>query len=141
MGRIHARKKGTSGSKRPVKVDLSFVKISTKEVEKIIVDMANDDAPASRIGIVLRDSYGVPSVKALTGKSITQILEEKNVKPNIPEDLQALVNKANNLKKHLEANKRDTHNKRGLILLTSKIRRLAKYYKKKGVLEVNWNFN
>ena len=45
------------------------------------------------------------------------------------------------IRKHLEANKKDMPAKRGLQLTDSKIRRLAKYYKKKGVLDAKWRYN
>ncbi|NCC71266.1 30S ribosomal protein S15, partial [bacterium] len=76
----------------------------------------------------------------ITGKSISAIVNENNLLKTIPEDLNALVNKAKNLKKHLEFNKRDIHNRRGLLLIESKIRRLSKYYKKKEVLPKNWSY-
>ena len=141
MARTHARVKGKSGSTRPVKDDLSFVKIKAKEVETIIVKLAkDDDVKPSMIGITLRDKYGVPSVKALTGKSISKILEDNKVLDKVPEDLQSLVNKAQALKKHLGINTRDTHNKRGLALIEAKIRRLSKYYKKVGKLSEEWSY-
>ncbi len=140
MARIHARVKGKSGSKKPVNVDLSFVEIKAKDLEKMIIDFAKQDYTLSKIGLVLKDSYAIPSVKKITGKSISAIVNENNLLKTIPEDLNALVNKAKNLKKHLEFNKRDIHNRRGLLLIESKIRRLSKYYKKKEVLPKNWSY-
>ena len=140
MARTHARKKGKSGSKRPVNPDVSFVKYKKKEVEDLVVKFAKEDKKPSEIGLILRDNYGIPSVKILTGKSITQILEENKLGLDVPEDVLALVSKIKNLKKHLESNKRDTHNKRGLILLESKLRRLVKYYKRTGRLDENWSY-
>ncbi len=141
MGRIHARVKGKSKSTKPVKVDLSFVTIKKGEVEKLVVKFAKEDMKMSAIGATLRDTYGVPSVKAMTGKSISQIISEAKIETAIPEDLQNLVNRATKLKKHLSTNTRDTHNKRSLQLLESKVRRLAKYYKNKGRIPSNWNMN
>lgn len=142
MARIHARTKGKSGSSKPATPDLSFVTIKVKEVEKLIVKMAKEDnMSASLIGITLRDTYAVPSVKALCGKSINEILEENDMKSSVPEDLQALVNKVYSLKKHLENNTKDTHNKRSLLLIESKIRRLTKYYKQVGRIPQNWRYN
>ncbi len=141
MARIHARVKGKSGSTRPVKSDLSFVTIKKAEVEKLIVGFAKEDVVPSKIGLILRDTYGVPSVKKLTGKSVSKILAEKKLTTQIPEDLNSLVIKAKKLKKHLDLNKRDTHNKRGLILIESKIRRLTKYYKKTDKIPQTWSYN
>lgn len=139
MARIHARVKGKSGSKRPVVADLSFVTMKKKEVEELVVKLANEDNKPSVIGLILRDTYGVPSVKLVTGRSIGAILEEKKLSAKIPEDLQALVTKAQNLSKHLEKNTRDVHNKRGFQLIESKIRRLSKYYKQTGRIPANWS--
>jgi small subunit ribosomal protein S15 len=141
MARIHARVKGKSGSKRPINADLSFVTLSAKEVEKKVIELGKEDKGPSMIGLILRDTYGVPSVKKLTGKSILQILKENKLNTEVPEDLSSLVEKANKLKKHLENNKKDLHNKRSLSLIESKIRRLTKYYMKKGVIPSNWRYN
>jgi small subunit ribosomal protein S15 len=141
MARTHARVKGKSGSTRPVKADLSFVTMKKADVEKTIVKLAKDDVKQSMIGLILRDTYGVPSIKKVTGKSIGAILAEANVVTKIPEDLNALVVKATALKKHLEANTRDVHNKRGLQLIEAKIRRLSKYYKVKDKIPANWSMN
>jgi small subunit ribosomal protein S15 len=140
MARTHARIKGRSGSKRPVNADLSFVQYSAKDVEKMIVEFGKEDKTPSVIGIILRDTYGIPSVKKLTGKSVTDILKENNLLHEIPEDLASLIKKAENLKKHLVNNKKDLHNRRGLSLIEAKIRRLGKYYKRTGRLPENWKY-
>ena len=68
MARTHARVKGKSGSTKPAVADLSFVTIKKEEVIKLILDMAKEDVSLSKIGMVLRDTHGVPSVKKLVGK-------------------------------------------------------------------------
>jgi small subunit ribosomal protein S15 len=141
MARTHARRKGQSGSKRPVNADLSFVTLKAKEIEKLVTEFAKEDKRPSEIGLILRDTYGVPSIKKITGKSISKILEESKVNFTIPEDLQALVTKASKLRKHLENNTRDTHNKRGLQLIESRIRRLSNYYKRNNKLSQTWRYN
>jgi len=93
------------------------------------------------IGIILRDTHGVPDVKSYLGKSISQVLKNNKIIEEIPEDLQALVKKAKNLEKHLERNKKDRHNKRAYQLILSKIRRLAKYYKGENKLNQKWRYN
>ena len=49
--------------------------------------------PTSRIGLTLRDQYGVPSTKLALGKNITSFLKENKVLPDIPEDLTNLIEK------------------------------------------------
>ena len=52
-----------------------------------------------------------------------------------------LIKKAVQLHYHMGKNKRDYTSKRGLELTESKIRRLAKYYKKEGMLPVDWKYD
>ena len=92
------------------------------------------------IGIILRDQYGVPLVKMVTGKKVVQILREHGLAPEIPEDLYNLIKRALRVRRHLEEHPKDYHSKRGLQLIESKIRRLAKYYKREGVLPPDWEY-
>lgn len=139
---MHARKKGKSGSKKPaIKTKPDWVTMDKKEVEKLVIKLAKEGAAPSVIGRSLRDLYGIPSVKAVVGKTILGILKENKVEPEYPEDLLSLIKKAVFLRKHLEKNPKDLHNKRGLTLIESKIKRLQKYYKKKKVLPANWFYN
>lgn len=48
----------------------------------------------SQIGVVLRDSFGVPQVKAVTGSKILRILKVAGLAPELPEDLYHLIKKA-----------------------------------------------
>ena len=143
MARMHARRKGKSGSKHPVerKAHPDWSALNPREVESHVIDLAREGKTTSEIGMILRDQYAVPDVKLATGKSITKILETNNIKPEIPEDLRNLISTALSLRKHLDINKKDLHNKRGLQLTESKIRRLAKYYISTGKLPENWKYS
>lgn len=142
MARMHSRKKGKSGSTKPVKMtNPSWVKYTPKEVELLVVKYAKEDMTPSQIGTRLRDSYGIPDVKTITKKSITEILDKKNLIKDIPEDLMALIKKSILINQHLEENKQDMPAKRGLQLTNSKINRLTKYYKKIGRLPADWKFD
>ncbi len=141
MARMHARIRGRSGSKRPVEKDLSFVKYKAKEVEDLVIKLAKEDNKPSMIGLILRDTYAIPSVKLVTGKSIGVILCNAKMESKLPEDLESLVKRYQKLKKHLESNNKDLHNKRGLQLIESKIRRLSSYYKQIGRVPSNWSVN
>ena len=44
------------------------------------------------------------------------------------------------IRKHLERNRKDKDAKFRLILIESRIHRLARYYKTKGVLPPNWKY-
>lgn len=118
-----------------------WLELDSKEIEQTVLELRGQDMSSSEIGLILRDKYGVPDVKLVTGKKITQILREKNVGPKVPEDLQNLITKALGLKKHLDINPKDVHNKRALQLIESQIRRLVKYYKNNGKLPKDWIYN
>jgi len=79
-------------------------------------------------------------VKVVVGKSIKQILADEGLLGKWPEDLMNLMRKAVRLRKHLEENKMDKHNKRALQLTESKIRRLVKYYKSVNVIDKKWYY-
>jgi len=141
MARMHARRKGKSGSKHPVERQHPEWSLKPEEIEELIIKMAEEGKQPATIGLILRDSYGVPDVKAALGKKITKVLQEHDLLPDIPEDLSNLLDKRENLMKHLAENKRDLHNRRRLQLIESKIRRLVKYYKREGRLPENWRFS
>ena len=142
MARMHARRRGKSSSNRPmISENPEWVPLSKAEIEDIIVKMGKEGALSARIGLVLRDQYAVPDVKLATGKTITEILKDNNVAPNLPDDLVALMRTAINLQVHLSANKKDVANKRGMQITESKIRRLVKYYKRTGVLPADWQYS
>lgn len=141
MARIHAHKKGKSHSTRPVKPDLSWVKLSKEEIIDLVVKMGKEGLPPSQIGLRLRDEYGVPLVKPIVGKSITQILKENGIKMDLPEDLSNLLQKAYRLQQHLKQHRSDKNNVRSLELIEAKIHRLSKYYKRKGILPDTWKYS
>lgn len=141
MARMHARKKGKSSSKKPFRSSSpDWIAYDPAEVEDIIVKLAKEGKAPSMIGIIMRDQYGIPSVKPLIGKSITRFLGEKNLAPELPEDLYNLIRTAIKLRAHLEKHPRDKHNRRGLRLLESKIMRLTKYYKRSKRLPPEWRY-
>jgi small subunit ribosomal protein S15 len=142
MGRIHARRKGKSGSHKPFRTEPpEWVEMSKEEIIEKIIELSKEGYSQAMIGTILRDEYGVPDVKLITGKSIGKILEENDLAPKIPEDLMALMKKAVNINAHLANHPKDLSNKRGLQLVEAKIRRLVKYYKRVGKLPPNWKYS
>ena len=139
---MHSRKKGNAGSKKPLKKAApSWVRYQAKEVELLVAKVAKEGKTTSQIGLVLRDSYGVPDVRKTTGKKIAAIMKEKNIQSSIPEDLMALIRKSVTIKKHLEGMKHDMTAVRGFGLTDAKIRRLVKYYKRENVLPQDWSYD
>ena len=142
MARMHSRKKGNAGSKKPLKKAApTWVRYQAKEVELLVAKVAKEGKTTSQIGIVLRDSYGVPDIRKATGKKVTAIMKEKNIQPQIPEDLMALIKKNVKIMKHREERKHDNSALRGFELTDAKIRRLIKYYKRESVLPHDWSYD
>lgn len=142
MARMYSRARGKSGSKKPLrKIKPTWIRHRPKEIELLIVKLAKEGNMPSKIGTILRDTYGVPDVKLLTNKKITAILAEKKLLKKLPEDLLALIKKISSLKKHLEENKKDMSALRGLQITESKIKKIVKYYKKKKKVPVEWKYD
>jgi small subunit ribosomal protein S15 len=142
MARMHTRKRGKSGSKPPLREGKpSWVSMDNNEIEQLIIKLKKEGMTKSRIGMILRDQYGIPKVKEITGHRVSKILEAKNINDSIPEDLVSLMKKAVNLNKHLISNPKDLKNKRGLQLIEAKIKRLADYYKRNSKLPNNWFYS
>ena len=114
--------------------------LSKEEIEEMILNLAKSGFLPSKIGEYIWKNYHI-NVKKLTGKSITQILKEKNFKYDLPEDLLSLMKRAVNIREHLKVHKKDKSSMRGLQLIESKIRSLAKYYKKVKYLPENWQYD
>lgn len=142
MARMHARKRGKSGSvKKPFRPVPEGLSVTPAEVEDLVVDLYRQGNSPSIIGVILREKHMVPDVKAVCNKSIVGILKENNVVMELPEDLLSLIKTAVRLIRHGKSNKRDIYNKTRLEWTESKIRRLVRYYRKQGVLPANWRYS
>jgi small subunit ribosomal protein S15 len=136
------KEKGISHQTRPVtKRPPAWCRYTSEEVEALIMRLSKEGHPPSKIGTILRDQHGVPLAKPITGKSVTQILKERNLYSSLPEDLENLLRKATSLHVHFEKNKADLHNKRALQIVEAKIYKLSRYYKSKGVLSPDWKYS
>ena len=140
MARMHSRKKGKAGSKRPL-ASAPWVEYKGNDVEKLIVKLSKEGKQTAEIGRVLRDQYGIPSARHITEKRISSLLEEHKLRKTLPEDLLNLLRRAVNLRDHMNKNKKDSTSKRGLEIMESKIRRLAKYYVREGRLPQGWAYD
>lgn len=118
-----------------------WVEYSNEEIEELILKLTKEGNSTSKIGIILRDQYGIPNVKMVTGDKITQILEKNGQNPEYPEDIMNLIKKAVNIRDHLKENPKDLHTKRGLQVIESQIRRLGRYYVREGVMPEGWRYD
>ncbi|QDX41306.1 30S ribosomal protein S15 [Salarchaeum sp. JOR-1] len=133
MARMHTRRRGQSGSEKPVADEPpEWSDVDEDAIEERVVELAEQGFDPSQIGLKLRDEgvqgTPVPDVSLATGKSVTEILEENDARADIPEDLRNLMEKAIRLREHVEENGQDHQNRRALQNTESKIRRLVNYY-------------
>ncbi len=131
---MHTRRRGSSGSDRPVADEPpEWSDVDADDVEDRVVELAEQGHSPSEIGLKLRDEgvtgTPVPNVKLVTGKKVTEILEENDADSDLPEDLRNLMERAVRLREHVDANPQDKHNKRALQNTESKVRRLVNYYR------------
>ncbi|GBG76757.1 hypothetical protein CBR_g22973 [Chara braunii] len=141
MGRMHTKGKGMSSSALPYKrTPPSWLKIASAEVDEHICKLAKKGLTPSQIGVILRDSHGIAQVRSVTGSKVLRILKAHGLGPEIPEDLYHLIKKAVAVRKHLERNRKDKDSKFRLILVESRVHRLARYYKRAKKLPPNWKY-
>lgn len=141
MGRMHTHRHGKAHSIRPATLRApSWISLSSKEVEDLVIKYAKDGLTPSQIGIKLRDQHSIPLIKPITKKGVGEILKENELISEMPEDLDNIVKKAVGLQKHLKANKGDRRNVRSLELIEAKVHRLSVYYKKIGRIPQTWKY-
>lgn len=105
-----------------------WFKRSKEEIEALVIKFEEQGLSAEKIGLILRDNYGVPSTRLVADK-ISRIISKK--KTYQPADLINLEKKVAKLKKHIESNKQDKVAKRDLGITLAKINKLKKYYSRK----------
>ena len=138
---MHTPGKGISRSSIPYRRSPpSWLKYSVDEVVDMICKNAKKGLTPSQIGNVLRDSHGIAQVKNVTGNKVLRILKANGLAPNLPEDLYQLIKKAVNVRKHMEKQRKDKDSKFRLILIESRIYRLARYHRTVGNLPPNWRY-
>ena len=131
---MHTRRRGSSGSDRPAADEPpEWSDVDADDVETRIVELADQGHDPSQIGMKLRDEgvtgTPVPDVSLATDKTITEILDEHDAGPDIPEDLRNLLERSIRLREHVQENPQDFQNKRALQNTESKVRRLVEYYR------------
>ena len=137
MAKMHSDGNGSSGSKKPLEESKpDWVDYDEEEVTELVLKLRDEGLQPAQIGLRLRDQYGIPSVEQITDKSVTEILEDNDASLELPEDLQNLLNKAEDI----EDNPEDAQAQRRLELTEAKIRRIASYHRENGNIEENWKY-
>ncbi|HKN07700.1 MAG: 30S ribosomal protein S15 [Thermoplasmata archaeon] len=141
MSRIHSGHKGRAGSHRPYPLTKpEWVTVSQEELVAQAVQLSKTGLSSAQVGLHLRDSYGIPSARAVTGKRLGVLLRGSGISPEIPDDLQALLKRVVHLQRHLETHPKDLSNRRSLTLMESRIRRLARYYRQRKRIPETWRY-
>lgn len=135
------KKEKTDGQEAVSNSTSVWVTYTPAEVERLIVKLVKQDKTASQIGMILRDTYGIPSVRAIIGKRVTEVLRVKKISKKLPEDILALIRRHIAVMKQYETNKHDHVAQRGATLVGSKIQRLVAYYKSRNVLPKDWSYD
>ena len=105
-----------------------WLKYTQKEVEAIILKLADKGMTSEKIGLTLRDQYGIPKAKIYNIK-IGKILKEndKFAEPttiNLKTKLEKVIG-------HYKKNKQDKKAERSLIITKAKLKKRQDYAKKK----------
>ncbi len=138
---MHTKKHGKSKSRKPEGDMITPSKKSKSEIEERIREYMKKGSGPTFIGQKLKDIDGVPYIKDTFGKRLVTVMKEQGFVQEFPQDMLDLMKRAVNLRKHIEKNNKDMHNKTRLIRVESKIWRLTKYYKREGILPQEWKYD
>jgi len=116
-------KTSEKGIEKPV-----WLKYTAEEVKAIILKLANKGMTAEKIGLTLRDQYGIPKTK-LYGFKIKKIIKENKeyeepTNKNLKTKLQKIIG-------HYKKNKQDKKAERSLIITKAKLKKREDYQKQK----------
>jgi len=112
-------KQNSLNIERPV-----WLKYSEEEVKSLILKLAGKGLTSEKIGLILRDQYGIPKVK-LYGLKIKDVLKVKFNEPTLI-NLEKKVEKISN---HYTKNKHDKKAERALIINTAKLKKRKDYHR------------
>lgn len=115
-------KKSEKGTEKPL-----WMKYSEDEVKSIIIKLANKGLTAEKIGLALRDQYGIPKVR-LYGLKIKDVLDEKGkFEEPTNKNLQIKLERISN---HYNKNKGDKKTERAMIITKAKLKKREDYKKR-----------
>jgi len=115
-----------------------WVTYDRDEINNLVVKLAKEGHTAAKIGLILRDQYGIPDVKKYNIR-ISRIARNET-KQEIPEDLFSLLKKTVNLHRHLSQNRKDPKARHSFQTIEDKVRKLARYYVKEKKLPKDWEY-
>ena len=144
MARMHTGHHGKSKSRKAdveVGTRPEGLTLSDEEITKLIIEYAKQGKVPSQIGQILKEKHNVPYIRQIYKKRLNAILRENGFKSEFPQDLMDLFRRAITLRRHIEKNHNDVHNKTALQRVEAKIWRLSNYYKNEKVLPSDWTYD
>ena len=111
--------------KKPV-----WLKYTEEEVKEIILKLVekSPELTAEKIGLILRDNYGIPKTK-IYGFKISHVLKQAN--KYVSPDHKNLMAKAAKLEVHIKKNKGDKKTGRSYIITKAKLKKTKEYLARK----------
>ncbi|HRZ85903.1 MAG TPA: hypothetical protein P5277_03920 [Candidatus Paceibacterota bacterium] len=99
-----------------------------ENIEEVVIDLAKKGNHPAKIGLILKEKYGVEKIKLL-GKKITKILKENNI--SYDDDVAFVNKKLKRIEEHNAKNKQDKKAGREVVKYVSLKKRLENYKAKK----------
>ena len=103
----------------------TWLKYTKEEVVAIVKKLAEKDITSEKIGLILRDQYGIPRVR-LYGIKMKEAMEDKFQEPttlNLDKKLKKIID-------HFKKNKQDKKSERALVITKAKLKKRTDYIKK-----------
>ena len=100
----------------------TWLKYTKEEVVAIVKKLAEKDITSEKIGLILRDQYGIPSVR-LYGIKMKEAMEDKFQEPttlNLDKKLKKIID-------HFKKNKQDKKSERALVITKAKLKKRTDY--------------
>lgn len=105
-----------------------WLKMTEKELIEVVKKLADEGKQSAQIGLILRDTYGVPSTKVY-GKKLNKYLQELGFETDT--ELKNAQKKVERIKEHLKENITDRKAKHKLQKAQTTLNTVKKYFSKK----------
>lgn len=111
----------SEGMNKPV-----WLKYTEQEVKDIILNLIKKDAKltSDKIGLILRDTYGIPKSK-IYGIKVSKVLREAGVYTN--NELTSVIKRVENIESHKAKHKHDAKAGRALIIRKARLAKIKRY--------------
>jgi|SRR3989344_481458 len=120
-------KSKTSKSTQTLMEKPVWLKYTEEEIKAIILKLANKGMTSEKIGLALRDQYGIPKVK-LYNLKISKILKEKEIFEE-PTNKNLKI-KFDRIIEHHKKNRHDRVAERSLVITNAKLKKREDYINK-----------